>query len=610
VTVTEALKVLQRAPKECPRFQTFLACGFTPLHLQLFLTARLQQRLQDRTVEIKTGIYGNLAVTLEDLSGSDVEGDVDAAACAAVACAMEWPDLDARFSYRESGSWGVASVTDIVNAARKNLDRIRAAMAKIPRGVRVAVALPTLPLPPLFHTVTWQASRAELLLEEMLAEFALRVADRRGTVVVNARRLDGESPIGERLDLKSDLATGLPYTRTHADKLALTFAQLLVPNPPKKGLITDLDDTLWYGIVGELGADGVAWDLPSHHQIHGLYQKLLSSLSEAGTLIAIASKNDLSVVEETFKRQDLLIRPSQIFPVEVHWEAKSGSVDRILKTWNISADSVIFVDDSPMELAEVEAAHPGITCIRFPTGQPEVVPGFLRSLRDLCGKENVSDDDALRLESIRRGAEFKRESAAVATPDDFLRAANATVAVSLNAGPEDARALELVNKTNQFNINGARYTDAEWRKKLAHPKSFLLVVSYSDKFGPLGKVGVIQGIRDGSVLRIETWVMSCRAFARRIEHQCLRLLFDRVGIDEIEIRFASTAKNKPVQEFLASLSGKVSNGVVRLSRIEATEKCPPLYHLVSLVGEWPDSAIDRVESIVERTVENTVEKNG
>src|ERR1019366_2865868 len=127
------------------------------------------------------------------------------------------------------------------------------------------------------------------------------------------------------------------------------------------------------------------------------------------------------------ERDDLLLRPEQVFPVEVHWNAKSGSVSRILETWNIAADSVIFVDDSPMELAEVAAAHPGIECVLFPKNDYAAGSAMLQHLRDACGKERVSSDDALRLESIRHGAAFRGQAAAAATPESFLAQAEAVV---------------------------------------------------------------------------------------------------------------------------------------------------------------------------------------
>ncbi len=277
MTVTEALKVLRQASKADNRFDAFLACGFTPLHLQLFLGARLQTQLPLRRVETATGIYGSLAATLEALADTPVD---------AVSCILEWPDLDPRLGFREGGPWSVSAVHEIVTQSRLTLDRLRHAISRIPAGVRVAISTPTLPLPPLFHTPGWQSGEAELLLDLAVAEFAATVIGRGGTAVVNPRRLNEDSPPAARFDLKSDLATGLPYSTAHADHLAHALARLLVPAVLKKAVISDLDDTLWHGLVGEVGPDGVTWDLAGHQQLHGLYQKLLSSLADAGVLIA------------------------------------------------------------------------------------------------------------------------------------------------------------------------------------------------------------------------------------------------------------------------------------------------------------------------------------
>ena len=110
--------------------------------------------------------------------------------------------------------------------------------------------------------------------------------------IVNPQRLDALSPPAERLDVKAELMSGFPYRTAHASVVAELLAEPLKPVMPKKGLITDLDDTLWRGILGEVGAHGVTWDLDHYSHMHGLYQQLLNSLAEAGVLIGVASKND------------------------------------------------------------------------------------------------------------------------------------------------------------------------------------------------------------------------------------------------------------------------------------------------------------------------------
>jgi FkbH-like protein len=570
MTFTEALKILQKADKNAPLYRVAFACGFTPLHVETLLAGYLQKSLPARRVTITPGMFGDVAGTIEGLR----EGSADC-----VAVALEWADLDARLDYRSAGSWGVETPGDIVDEAGRMLARIAAAIARKPAGIKVTVSLPTLPLPPVFHTPGWQAGAQELLLQRHVLDFATQVATSGHAVVVNGRRLDEVSPIESRFDLKANLLTGLPYTMRHAVEVAALLAANLLPASPKKGIVTDLDDTLWSGIVGEVGADGVQWDLASHQQFHGLYQKLLNQLSEQGVLVAVASKNDPALVERAFARADLLLKPERVFPMEVHWNAKSGSVARILKTWNIGADSVIFIDDSPMELAEVKAAHPEVECIAFP--KQDLAAGFslLRRLRDLCGKERIGADDKLRLESIRRNADFQQESDGGSGPEEFLKQVCATVTLDFESA-DDARVLELVNKTNQFNLNGARFTESDWRRLSTESGAVVATVSYQDKFGPLGKVAVLGGQTKNGVLHVTTWVMSCRAFARRIEHQCLQVLFERYGVDEMEFQFAPTAKNGPLQDFFAALLGSKPDGPFRIGREQFAGCCPALYHNV------------------------------
>lgn len=577
---TEALQAVQKADPHAPPYEVVLACGFTPLHLQTFLGAHLQQRLPSRCVKIRPGLYGDPAGTLQTATNSHgLQG---------AALVLEWFDLDPRLGYRGEGNWGRKAMAGTVEAARLMLSRIAAAIEALPAELPVAVSLPTLRPTPVFHTPGGRLSEVELELQRILLDFCGRIMRRNGCAVVNPA-LFHESG-ANRFDLKSDLLTGLPYSMHHADAAAEALADLLAPAPVKKGLISDLDDTLWYGIVGEVGAEHVCWDLASHRQLHGLYQQLLSALAEDGVLVAIASKNDPSVVEKALARPDLRLRTDRLFPIEASWKAKSAAVERILRAWNIGADSVVFVDDSPLELAEVAQAHPGIECIRFPKDDYREGHSFLHRLRNLFGKSHVSVEDEIRLESLRAGAEFQQAGTGGEDAETFLQRVGAELSIVWNH-TQDERALELVNKTNQFNLNGVRYTAADWVHRVSGEENWLAVISYLDQFGPLGKIAVIQGHqKDKVTLYIDTWVMSCRAFSRRIEHQCLKVLFEHYSVDQIIFDFKQTPKNGPLQEFLADLTGSRLSGAVQLSRSQFEDRCPPLYHTVEVeANAWTRS---------------------
>jgi FkbH-like protein len=438
-------------------------------------------------------------------------------------------------------------------------------------------------LPPAFHTSGWQASEAELALDELVAAFALKIAVHPSVLLVNGQKLNRISPPDTRYDFRSDLHTGFPYTLAHADALGYALATLLQFPQPKKGLVTDLDDTFWSGLVGEIGAEQVSWDLTSHSQLHGLYQQLLGALADQGVLLAIASKNSPEVVEQALARPDLGIARDKIFPVEVHWNAKSGSVERILRTWNIGADSIVFVDDNPMELEEVKSAHPGVECLRFPKGDYPAGLALLQRLRDLFGKTRIAEEDAFRLESIRRSQEFLQMRESAGTAEDFLANADAIITLEYDPPSSDKRIVELVNKTNQFNLNGVRYSEAEWQQLSKEPGSFVIAVSYQDKFGPLGKVAVLRGRHEKNLVRVQSWVMSCRAFSRRIEYQCLLELFRQFTASKIVFDFQPTAKNGPIQDFLAALLGESTRD--GLSQELFDSKCPALYHKVNSLAK-------------------------
>ncbi len=566
--LTEALRLARLAPENGTPFAVLLACGFTPNLLRTFLIAHLQRALPTHRVTVEAGLFGDTAGTLEAAASQDAQ---------AVILALEWEDLDPRLGFRGAGAWSADAIPEIAASARTSLDRIARAIAALPDAWPVAVALPGLPLPPLFPPVGLQASAGELALRAGVAEFACRVTAGGRCTLLHSGHLDEVSPPAGRYDFRSDLTTGFPYTAHHAEALAAGLSALVVPAAPRKGLITDLDDTMWAGLVGEVGAAGVSWDLSSHSQVHALYQNLLAALASEGVLIGVASKNDPAAVEDALRRPDLLLPPDRMFPRDVSWGAKSAAVERILRTWNIGADSVVFVDDSPMELAEVAETYPGIECLRFPGNDYSAAFEFLRRLRDLFGKPRVSQEDLLRLASIRQGEVFQ-QAAGGATPEEFLRQADAEIAIDFETGAEDPRVLELVHKTNQFNLNGIRCTPAEWRARLLEPGAVLAVVSYRDRFGPLGKIAVAQGSVEGSRLRVRTWVMSCRAFARRIEHRTLRTLLEACQVSELYFDFAPTPKNGPLRDFFGQFLDAPPTGPFALEAERVLSHCPPLYH--------------------------------
>ena len=577
--LVEALEALRQSPApESPVLDVQLACGITPLHFSTFLQAHLRQEFPSHRVAISTGVFGDLPGNLERLRS---------VYNALVVALIEWQDLDPRLGIRGLGGWGPRQHPEIIRTVRDQAARVSAALESLSATNRVAVSLPTLAIPPISFTPGFLFSRFESDLSNIMASFSSRLSEFPGIRQVNSQYMDQISPLSSRLDAKSELSTGFPYSLTHADKLANVVAKLLTDQLPKKGLITDLDNTFWMGILGEVSPEGVAWDLDHHAQKHGLYQQFLNSLAESGTLIAAASKNDPALVEEAFRIRKPLLAREKIFPLEANWGPKSASVQKILEIWNVGAESVVFVDDSALDLAEVGSAYPDMECVLFPKDDDKAALQLLYDLRNRFGKTSISAEDEIRLESIRSSrAVAKATQAAGYTPERFLQEAEGKITISFSKDPPDPRALELINKTNQFNLNGKRHTDSSWRQYLSDPETFLMVASYEDRFGPLGKIAVVAGQSHGGTLNIHQWVMSCRAFSRRIEHGCLLRLFQKFDAQEAVFDFANTPRNGPAQEFFAQLLRKAPQIIFSLSRQQFVENSPAIYlHIQDGSGE-------------------------
>jgi FkbH-like protein len=511
----------------------------------------------------------------------DASGNLDRAVQTnpeAIAVVLEWADLDPRLGWRHLGGWAPPVMVDILSGAANRLQQFERSIIHAAESVRVVVSMPTLPLPPCFCGPIWEESGAEASLRETIAASLQRVSGMPDAIALNQQQLNLLSPLNGRHDLRAELQTGFPYRQPHADALASMLAAAIIDRPPLKGIITDLDDTLWKGLLGEIGVQSVCWDLAGRAQFHGLYQQLLEMLASRGVLIAIASKNNPELVEAALARPDFLLAREHLYPVEASWGSKSDSVRRVLEAWNVGPDAVVFVDDNPMEIAEVKFAFPEIQCCLFPTDDAEALLTLLDGLRDRFGRRAGSTEDQIRIDSIRTGNAMRSVLQSTGSPDAFLQQSNANLIVTFGTGSDDARAFELVNKTNQFNMNGLRFTSKEWRERLRQPHAFLCSVSYQDKFGSLGKIAVMIGTLDGAnrVVRLEVWVMSCRAFSRRIEYQSLRQVFEKFQAREIVLDFVPTPRNEPFREFLINF-GDITP--FRITREQFEAKCPPLYHV-------------------------------
>jgi FkbH-like protein len=566
VLLKEALLIAAK-PGEGQTYRLSLCCSFEPLHFRTFLKARVGLRLSPklgeigRSAEVLTGLFG-------DLSGN-IQRAVSDSEPIPLVVVVDWADLDPRLGLREG--YLVASNMDasIVSEASARLARLEQLLAAAVEERRIVLVLPTSPLPPWLLGLPEQESTLALELQALAIGFAARCA--RSGVRVAA------SIPGNTYDFRAHIGVGCPFPNTYADLLAEAIAALLLPIAPMKGLIADLDNTLWKGVVGDDGAANVQWSLEAKARIHGLFQQFLGGLHTQGALLGIASKNDPEPVAEALARSELLFPSAALFPVETSWGPKSESIRRIAARWNIGLDAIVFVDDNPLELAEVQMALPEVECHLFPASDPVEALKLISTLRARFARDYVTDEDRMRTETIRRAAELD-EVPGHSDQEILLTGLEGHVTLSFSRVPYDSRALELLNKTNQFNLNGERWEESEFRGFLTAPDGVLCVVSYDDRFGPLGKIAVAAGAMKDGILKLRSWVLSCRAFSRRIEYSMLKGLFVQTEVEAIELAWKSTSRNGPTRDLLAVFFEPLPpEGSLLLSRPLFEGHCPALY---------------------------------
>ena len=546
-----------------------LVCGFEALHLLTFLEAELLSFSGGGGCRVRSGRFGDLEGNIERASVNPSES---------VIVVVEWPDIDPRLGIRWEADWRDAALHEIGDVAAARFARIRTLLTTAVLTSRVVVVPPGSNLPPLFHEAPGMLGRIELALREAAARFSVECGQISGVHVIRPLSQDTD------YDARLELSAGFPFSITGAARLAARIAPAAVANPPLKGLITDLDNTLWRGVAGEDGEDNLTWE-GERGRAFGLYQQVLNGLLDAGFLVGIASKNEQATVARAFSRKDLLVQSELLYPLEVSWGPKSAAVSRILAAWNIGPESVAFVDDDPRELAEVGRAWPTLRLLQCPGGDPQQMLTFLVEIRRLFSRDRIVAEDRLRVSSVIAASSLEGTAAS----DDFHLEEKGCVRAELVRDRGDLRAFELINKTNQFNLNGVRLAEANWLELLsAYPITRVITFDYANRFGKLGRIAAVVVSKQGERHIVSSFVLSCRAFARRVEYGVIAFLFERIGCGGLDFRFRPTARNEPIVSFFRGLLGSVAAEEQTLSlTIETFGLRAPLVAIqMEEIGQW------------------------
>ncbi len=371
--------------------------------------------------------------------------------------------------------------------------------------------------------------------------------------VIDASRIACSSNLGEWRDARMWYLARAAINPKKFPLLAARIARGLAAlrRPAAKCLVLDLDNTLWGGILGDLGAEGILCadtDYPAN--AYADFQRAVLALRSRGILIAVASKNDRANVDEVFrKRRDMPLRAEHISDWEVHWDPKPQSLERIARRLNIGLDSLVFLDDNPAEVDLVRMSLPQVRAYLMPRRPEEFAP-FLAGLEDFDQLRLSSED--LRRADMYRVRRQQAEMAASATDLESFWRSLRTVLAPEPAGPANFdRIVQLIHKTNQFNLTTRRHDAAALRDRLAGG-SELWAFRASDIHGDHGIIAVALLDFDNAVCAVDTLLMSCRVIGRTIETAILSFLEQRAiarGAVEMRGEYLPTAKNGLVRDY-------------------------------------------------------------
>ncbi|WP_182873893.1 HAD-IIIC family phosphatase [Microbispora sp. H10670] len=442
----------------------------------------------------------------------------------AVVVLVRAEDLTAGAADAAGGDWAAldAAADDLATALRTS-----AAAAGTPHLVAVCPASPE-------HGSTGAHARLTARLAQTLED------DRAVAVLTSAEPYEPADPEAVH-DAFADRTGNVPYTDHYFAALAAAVVRRLqaVTTPRPKVVVADCDGTLWDGVVGEDGPDGVVIG-PEREEI---WRELARQVA-AGRLLCLCSKNEEKDVREVFARHPgLPFGLDDVTAMRVGWEAKSQALRSLADELNLGLDSFVFLDDSPVECAEVRAGCPEVLTLQMPPRAAEAA-AFLRHCwpLDLAAVTEADRERTRRYQEERRREQARGEMSLA----DFFATLDLRVTITPAGPAHEARAAQLAERTNQFNLSGTRRLDGD--------ETF--VVDVSDRFGDYGVVGLTDVRTDGDTLRAGAFLLSCRALGRGVEHRMLAhlgaLARDR-GLAWVALSFRATERNQPARDFLATL---------------------------------------------------------
>jgi FkbH-like protein len=374
----------------------------------------------------------------------------------------------------------------------------------------------------------------------------------------------------------------------YADHVARIVAALR--GKSRKALILDLDNTVWGGVIGDDGLDGIkVAQGDASGEAHLAVQRLALDLRQRGIVLAVSSKNTDEVAREPFeKHPEMLLKLDHIAVFQANWNDKATNIQSIAAELNLGLDAMVFLDDNPAERGLVRKLLPQVAVPELPD-EPAYYTRFLAAA-------GYFEAVAFAAEDLQRAGFYQDNARRVTLQkqmggvDAYLASLDMTITFQPFDATGRARIVQLINKSNQYNLTTRRYTEPEVALSEQDPDAFTLQVRLADIFGDNGMISVvICRSEEPHVWEIDTWLMSCRVLGRKVEHMVLRKILEHARIARVERLkgvYRPTEKNTLVVDHYAKLGfTKVLEEDSGLTRWE-----------LDVAGTEPDSAPMKIVS--------------
>jgi len=319
----------------------------------------------------------------------------------------------------------------------------------------------------------------------------------------------------------------------------------------RRVLVLDLDNTMWGGIVGDDGIEGLVLGSGSPlGEAHAALQRMALSLKQRGIILCVSSKNDETIALDAFRNHpEMILKEDDIVAFRVNWEDKAANIKAIADAIDLGLDSFVFLDDNPAERKRVRDALPSVAVPEL----PEDPSDWLMVVQAAGYFEQVSfsREDQLRAGFYKANARRAAQMERIGNHDDYLRSLDMRLSIAPFDGLGRKRIAQLMSKSNQFNLTTRRYSEAEIAALQSDPGAITVQARLEDIFGDNGMISTVICRRHGRRFDIDSWIMSCRVLGRRVEEAILRHLVAQarmLGVTEIIGRYIPTARNELVRD--------------------------------------------------------------